>query len=164
MVSRPAQIRGQEPFVDQLLNVINALVLRSLEFIEFNLGATIGLVQLFDSAPGCPLRFEIRQFGGDSFAIDAIAAHIRPCIRRVLYSAPRDNIMDYLCQLANLIVLRGCSYVKRAVVHGVAWGFERGEVRSGDVLHMDHRSPRAAIALEIDLLRSKSPGGQIVDN
>src|ERR1700676_1928136 len=94
--------------------------------------------------------------------IYSIRTRIGAATGRVGDRASRDYLLYDLRQISNLIVLFGQADVEGFVVNGLTPRLECRHKRSTDIFHMDQRSPRRAIRLNLHPPRRIGPTHEIV--
>src|SRR5262249_34923748 len=104
-VSSPmAQIRVDDLFRDQHLDMSDALIARPLEFLERQLRLAIGFVKLPGAAPHVPFRLEAEGLG-DLLETHSIRACVRPGIRCIFELAIGHHLGHHLGNVANTVIV-----------------------------------------------------------
>src|SRR6185312_9390389 len=89
----------------QFPDVRYALIARTLEFLQGNLGCAIGGEKLLCAGTGVPLRLEFGQRLPDLLEADAIGALVRSCVRRKSQFATGNHGCDDLREVAYAVVV-----------------------------------------------------------
>lgn len=144
--------------------MVDALEARSLEILELEADARVGLVQLLDAAAHGPLRLEFVDGPRQQVAVDTVAAQVRAGPLGEADLAAGHHAVDDLGHLADAVVLGGGADVEGPAMHERAVGLQQGDVGAGDVLDMHQRPPGRAVALEVHLAGREGPRGQVVDH
>src|SRR4029453_7108165 len=97
-------------------------------------------------------------------AVDPIVADVGRGPGRELQLATWDGLGHDRGQLADPEVLGGRPDVEGPIVDAIAGRFEREAEGLGDVLDVDDRPPRAAVALEMDPTGRDGPRDEVVED
>src|SRR6185312_712154 len=162
--SAPAQIGAEPPTAEQLLKMCDALITGSFEVFQPQLGDPQSIVQLLGTFAGVPSRLEFRKQPVDLAEVDAIAAGVGAAALSVLDQASRDRLSHDLRQVADLIVLLRLSHVEGFAVYDFPRSVQYGDKGAGNVLNMHDRTPRSAIALDVNAFCGQRPRHQIVEH
>ena len=145
-----SQVVSEDAVGDQLLDVADALVARSLELLERQLRLAIGVVELLGAAPRIPLRLEGGQHARDLVEVDAVGARVGARIRSDLEPAARNHVGDDRGDIADAVIVRGLADIECLIEDQVLRRFERRDEGARDVFDVDDRPPGRSIGLQID--------------
>src|SRR5262249_368583 len=160
----PAQIGTKPSAAEQRLKGGDAFVAGPCEVLQPQAGIPESIVQLLGTFARVPLRLEFRQQPVDLAEVHAITAGIRAAILRVLDPASGNRLSHNLRQVPDLVILLRLSHVEGFAVYHFPWSIQHSDKGAGDVLNVHDRTPRSAIALDVNASRSQRPRHQIVEH
>ena len=159
----PAEIVGQGPAVDVLLQLAQPHVLRAFEVVD---GQPVGQHRVHErlgARTNVPPWLGLGEPADELVAVDAVVPQI---VER--FVGHRDlgagHLADDVCDLTDPVVLLGVADVEGLVVNEFGIGFHEDAERTRDVLDVHQWSPRRAVALEEDASGRHGEAGEVVDH
>src|SRR4029079_4337038 len=115
----PPQCRIEPPVGQMRLDALQSNVLP--EHVRRETVSRELRVQFLDARAHRPFGLEARNVLAQLVAVDAIASRVWAAALHVLHAAIGHDLLNDVCDIPNLIVLRRAPDVERLVVNGVAW-------------------------------------------
>src|SRR6266478_6528190 len=107
---------------------------------------------------------EIRQQSAELGKIDAVVARVLADLAGVDAVGSRHQALDDRGNVAHLIIFRVAADIDPLVVNDLARGLEKGHEGACDVLAMDQRAPRRAVADDADVALGNGAAEKVVDD
>ena len=144
--------------IKEFLDVMNSDVAGAFYLFGSEPDLLETIEKLLGAFPGVPSRLETRQLSLDLTEIHAVASFIGTGVRRVLDPAAGHRFCHNLCYFANAVVFLRRSHVESLVMDRFPWRLQDTKKGPRDVLNVHNRTPRRAVAFDVNLPGGEGPG------